>query len=282
MRAGASFIGLGANGRGEYNPGKKGRFAMSIVERAPKRWEGNVVLARAKSGPDPRPRLWICDEFHRMGDFGVFGTAHLMLIDGVLLEQNHGDPNWSDPRPYRFTAIQYERLHDLGLLEGQRVMLIDGIVYQDLPMKPPHATAIRKSTKTLEAVFPTGFDVRVQLPLIVVGYSDPHPDFAVVLGSFLDFAAQHPMSAVLIVEVSDSSLLFDQTQKASLYAAGAIVDYWIVDLVNRRLEVRRDPRPDATQHHGFGYADVKVFAPGEAVAPLAMPTASVAVNDLLP
>ena len=149
-------------------------------------------------------------------------------------------------------------------------------------MNPPHATAVWKGTKILEAVFQTGFHISAQLPLALGQTSEPQPDLVAVAGSFQDYAAHHPTTAALVIEISDSTLGFDLGEKASLYAAGGIADYWIVDINNRRVEVKRNPVPDPAQTYGWSYASVIVFSPGETITPLAVPTAIVAVADLLP
>jgi Uma2 family endonuclease len=105
---------------------------------------------------------------------------------------------------------------------------------------------------------------------------------AVVTGSRAQYATHHPQSAVLIVEVSESSLAYDRGRKASLYSRAGIADYWIVNLVNNQVEVHRDPHPDATQHYGHGYASATILVPPAVVNPLAAAQVSLAVVDLLP
>jgi Uma2 family endonuclease len=90
------------------------------------------------------------------------------------------------------------------------------------------------------------------------------------------------MSAELVVEVSDKSVEYDRTRKASLYARAGIADYWIVNLVNNQLEVRRDAQPDPSQHYGHGYASLTTLVPPAVVNPLAAPQVSLAIADLLP
>jgi Uma2 family endonuclease len=111
----------------------------------------------------------------------------------------------------------------------------------------------------------------------------PDPDVAVVPGSPRT-APRHgiPTTALLVVEVSESTLSVDRNLMGSLYAAGGIADYWIVNLVQRQLEIYRNPVADAAQPFGFRYADRTIHDPADAVAPLAAPNASVAVADLLP
>ena len=110
---------------------------------------------------------------------------------------------------------------------------------------------------------------------------DPVPDLAVA-GSPRDYLQRKPSTAVLVIEVSDSSLDFDTGEKASLYASAGIADYWVVDLVNRQVIVFRDPRPEASKRFGFTYANAITLQASQLVSPLAMPTAAIAVADLLP
>ena len=92
----------------------------------------------------------------------------------------------------------------------------------------------------------------------------------------------HPKTALLVIEVSDTTLPFDRNRKASLYAAAGIADYWIINLMDRQLEVLRQPIADASAPHGLTYGQTQILKSGEAIAPLAAPTSQIAVTDLLP
>jgi Uma2 family endonuclease len=118
------------------------------------------------------------------------------------------------------------------------------------------------------------------MPLNLSPHSEPLPGLAVVPGRARDYS-DHPTTA-LLVEVIDTTLSIDRGRKLSLYARSGLADYWIVNLVDGQLEVYRSPAPDPSQLHGFRYASRTVLDPGDVVSPLAMPTASVAVVDLLP
>jgi Uma2 family endonuclease len=124
--------------------------------------------------------------------------------------------------------------------------------------------------------------VRIQEPLALDQESEPEPDVAVVPGSHRDWRHAHPARATLVVEVADTSLAFDREHKGSLYARAGLADYWIVNLVDRVLEVRREPVADPAAPFGWRYAAVERLGPEALVAPLARPDARVAVADLLP
>ena len=184
--------------------------------------------------------------------------------------------------PRRWTCQEFHRLGDLGVFEGESVILVDGEILQMPPPNPPHDAAVALCEAAVRAIFAAGYWVRGQISLVLSRNGDPVPDVAVVTGSPRDYTSQKPTMAMLVVEVSESSLPYDQGEKASMYAAAGIADYWSIDLVNRQLEVRRRPAPDASQPHGHRYADLSILRPGDSIAPLAAPQSPVAVADLLP
>jgi Uma2 family endonuclease len=190
------------------------------------------------------------------------------------------DPD-AEPRPRRWTREAYYRMGELGLFHGQRAELIEGEIMVLSPQGPSHGYFTDHAAEVLRESAWAGVWVRMQLPLDFGIYSEPEPDVSVVAGSRRDYKAGHSTLALLIVEVSDSTLAFDRGRKASLYAMRGIADYWIINLVDGQLEVRRDPRPDPSQPLGFGYASLAVLRPGDVVCPLAAPHLAFAVAELL-
>src|SRR5262245_44247125 len=145
-------------------------------------------------------------------------------------------------RTRRWTRREYGRLIDLGVLhEDDPIELLEGRLIVAEPQNTPHATAIDLAGETLRRAFGPGWRVRVQLPLALGPDSEPEPDVAGVRGEARDFLTDHPATAALVVEVADSSLRLDRRLKARIYARAAISDYWIVNLVDRVVEVHRDP-----------------------------------------
>jgi Uma2 family endonuclease len=150
------------------------------------------------------------------------------------------------------------------------------------PQRDTHAAAVSLAFRAIWRVFGDRVWVRCQLPICIGGSSEPEPDVSVVPGSERDYLGTgHPTDVSLIVEVADSSLAFDRSDKASLYASAGIADYWIVNLLERRLEVHRRPVPDPAGRFGVSYAEVRAYAAGERVKPLAA-AGEIAVNELLP
>jgi len=183
-------------------------------------------------------------------------------------------------RTRRWTRREYDRLIELGVLhEDEPIELLAGRLVVREPQHTPHATATQLAAETLRAAFGAGWMVRVQLPLALDDESEPEPDVAVVRGAPRDYVREHPSTPVLVVEVAHASLRADRTLKARLYARAGIGDYWIVNLVDRVLEVHRSPtgpRPRPV------YADIRRIDPSDSIAPLAAPAAGIVVADLLP
>lgn len=188
-----------------------------------------------------------------------------------------------DAPRYRFSREDYHRLSDTGLFIDKHTELIDGQIIVMPGKKEPHSLGTTFSNQAMRDVFDrNAYWVRNQEPL-VLGQHEPEPDCAVILGSARQWAGKgHPTSALLIIEVSDRTLRYDRRTKSGLYAAFGIADYWILNLVDGRLEVHRDPVPDAARPFGHGYASVTHLTAFESIAPLAAPAAVVRVADLLP
>src|SRR5256884_7178976 len=182
----------------------------------------------------------------------------------------------------RWKRVEYERLVDLGVFEGDPIELIGGQLIVAEPKGSPHATAVGMANDALRAVLPPGWIVRVQDPLALDDESAPEPDIALVRGSRADYRHAHPARPALIIEVAESSLAFDRIEKGSLYARAGIVDYWIVNLVDRVVEVYRDPGADVTAPYGWRYLSVERFTPPSSVAPVGVPAAPIPVAALLP
>ena len=150
------------------------------------------------------------------------------------------------------------------------------------PHGTEHAVAIGLVQEALSRAFGDAYCVRVQLPLAVSDQSEPEPDLAVVAGSPRDYLDEHPTTALLVVEVSDTTLAHDSTRKVGLYASAGIQEYWIVNLREHRVEALAEPTPDPGADFGFKYNAQRAYGIGEIIAPLARPDAGVRVTDLLP
>lgn len=188
----------------------------------------------------------------------------------------------AQPQVHQWTRREYRRMAAMGMFEGRRVELIEGQVIDMAAMKSPHAASVDLAAAALTLAFGPDYYIRQQKPIIAGDISEPEPDVAVIRGSIRDFAAEHPREADLIVEVADTSLSYDRGLKLSLYAKVGILDYWIINLADRQLEVYREAQSDPEAAYGFSYGEKLIYRENQSATPLAAPKGSIAVNDLLP
>jgi Uma2 family endonuclease len=187
-----------------------------------------------------------------------------------------------ETRTRRFSRVEYERLIELGVFHpGEPIELIGGQLMVAEPQGAAHYTTIMKTAKALEAAFGPGWHARTQGPIGLDDDSEPEPDVAVVPGGPDDYSRAHPSRPALTVEVAESSLAVDRHHKGSLYARAGLTDYWVLNLVDRVLEVYREPAPDAAAPFGWRYARREAFDTSARVTPLAAPGSSIPVSRLL-
>lgn len=177
--------------------------------------------------------------------------------------------------PHRLTVVQYDRMIDVGILkEDDRVELIRGEIVSKMPIGNPHVACVDRLTRLF--VRATGDDVIVSIQNPVrLADSEPEPD--VVLKRANGGSHGKPVAAdiLLLVEVADDSLEYDREVKGPLYAENGVAEYWIVNLIDRCLEVFRNPRAVGT------FADVRTLRPGDRVDVVALPGLVVEVATLL-
>ena len=178
----------------------------------------------------------------------------------------------------RLTLSQYDRMIKAGVFECEaatHVEFIRGEIRQMAPIGPEHEEVVDRLTKWSFAVLPAqGIRVRVQnsigLPPLE---SAPEPDVVWVIER--DYSQGRPTAEdiLLVIEVAESSLAYDRGEKAALYAEAGIRDYWVVNLLEQSIEVRRDPRAGH-------YCSLKTYAGNNEICPLAMPQASLSPLSL--
>lgn len=180
--------------------------------------------------------------------------------------------------PTRIPTSEYLRLIEDGVLGREdRVELLGGVIVAMTPSDPSHETTIMLVTFALEQAVRDRAAVRTQCSLVAGGWSVPEPDVAVVSGSLRDYASARPTSALLVVEVSNSSLKQDRLTKSRIYSASSIPEYWIVNLRESVVEVMRDPDPATAL-----YRDTRILVCGDEIELASLPGARVAVAELLP
>src|SRR4051812_19404596 len=162
-------------------------------------------------------------------------------------------------RARRWTRAEYDRLIDAGFFhDDEPLELLGGELMVAEPKGAGHETAVGLLDDALRAAFGAGWLVRTQAPIALDDESEPEPDVVVVPGSRRDYSREHPARPALVIEVSESTLRSDRARKGSLYARAGLADYWIVNLVDRVIEVYRDPVVDEAAWFGWRYATREV------------------------
>ncbi len=164
----------------------------------------------------------------------------------------------------QFSVARYQRMVETGILTAEdKVELLENYVVLKMPRNPPHDSTIQRMLEKLFPLRPAGWGLGVQ-SAVALADSQPEPDFALVRGSAADYEHRHPgpSDVGLVIEVADSSLLRDQRDKTRIYARGGIPCYWIVNLVDQRVEVYTQPSgPTAVPAYGA----YQTFQPGDSI-----------------
>jgi len=183
----------------------------------------------------------------------------------------------------KFSVPRYQRMIESGIVTSEdRVELLENYVVLKMPGNPLHDGTIQLIGKRVGKRVPTGWDMRVQLS-VTLADSQPEPDFAICRGDETSYLMRHPVPADigLIIEVANSSLLRDQRDKTRIYARAAIPIYWIINLVDRRIEVYTQPSGPIEVPV---YSAFQTYQPGDQI-PLVLDSVTattIPVVDLLP
>ncbi|MDQ2809654.1 MAG: Uma2 family endonuclease [Chloroflexota bacterium] len=182
------------------------------------------------------------------------------------------------PQRWRFTVDEYERMGATGVFAPDaRMELIEGEIFTMAAIGYRHAAHVMLLAELLGRHFGETTFISSQNPLHLSKHSEPEPDVMVLqrrADRYLT-ALPTPADVLLLIEVSDTTLLFDRKQKLPLYARAGILEVWIVNLVNDTLEICRAPA-------GGRYGTRRVVRRGDTVDLIALPGVLLAVDDILP
>jgi hypothetical protein len=183
----------------------------------------------------------------------------------------------------RFSVSEYHALAQAGVLtEDDRLELIEGYLVLKMTHNPPHDGSISLCEEVIRRHLPSGWLLRIQC-VITLSCSEPEPDLVISRGNARTYLRHHPgpTEVGLVIEVSDSSLPIDRTDKCRIYARAGIACYWIVNMIDRQVEVYTSPSGPADAP---AYAHRQDYLPGDSV-PLVLDGTRVAlipVADCLP
>jgi Uma2 family endonuclease len=178
---------------------------------------------------------------------------------------------------WRFTVDDYYRMGEVGILpHDARVELVNGDVIQMPPIGSHHNGSVMTLDDVLRDRLGRGVAISVQGPLLIRPRGAPQPDIVVLRRRDDNYRTSNPTpgDVLLVIEVSDSTLVHDRDTKGPLYAQAGIAEYWIVNLVDMQLMVYRRPIDGA-------YGDVQVLGKGDSIQPLAFPDVTIEVSEIL-
>jgi Uma2 family endonuclease len=175
------------------------------------------------------------------------------------------------PQVWKIDRVRYHQLGQSGAFNGRRVQLVEGVVIEMSPMGIDHANVVSLLTRHLVRSVDDRLLVRVQVPLAVGDDSEPEPGFAIV--PFEKRAAEHPSTALLVIEVADSSRAFDLGPKAALYARAKVPEYWVIDLARAQLVVHRKPKAGR-------YTSVRTVGRAHALTSTSVPAVKLTLSEL--
>jgi Uma2 family endonuclease len=182
-----------------------------------------------------------------------------------------------EPPRKLWTRSEYAALSSSGVLDQQRLELIEGDLIDKMGKKRPHVNSVTLLMGWLVAVFGARM-VNAEAPIDVSPEdnhsNEPEPDLIVLKRDLSQFASENPRPAdlQLVVEVADTTLSFDLTTKAGLYARAGIIEYWVLHIAARRMIVHRDPQEGR-------YASIVAYGEDETLTPLAAPGSSLRILD---
>lgn len=179
---------------------------------------------------------------------------------------------------HRFTVDEYYRMAETGILAPDaRVELLEGEIVDMFPIGPFHSGVGTRLQTIFTKAGGERWIVRTQYPIHLDDGSEPQPDLALVKPRDDFYIGSHPQpqDVYLLVEVADSSVRFDREEKLPVYARAGIAEYWLVNLVERKVELYRDPSPDGT------YRSITQARHGDHIAPVAFSDVAMTVESLL-
>jgi Uma2 family endonuclease len=175
---------------------------------------------------------------------------------------------------HKWSVEDYHRIIDTGILADQRVELLEGEIAEMSPEGIPHTYTSQSVVEYLRQLLKDQAIVREGHP-ITLNNSEPQPDIAIVRNPISIYAQHHPYSEDIywLIEISNTTLSKDKSDKKAIYARASIAEYWIIDLQNNQLLIFTNPQ-------GEDYLQLKEITTG-IINPLAFPKINVEVNKLL-
>jgi len=223
----------------------------------------------------PHLKRWTKQEYQSLREKGFVHGQQTFLYRGELVDKTAE----GELVPKLWTKSEYIEKVEKGFLSKQRVILFRGELIEMPSMSALHINGVKKLGYWLHAEFRPEFEVRMQLPFEAFDQTLPEPDGGIFTRE-QDRRTPLPNSAMLLVEVSESSLELDR-EMALDYAASQVQEYWIVNVRDRQVEIYRNSIADLKSVTGFRYSSHRIATESEVISSLANPAVELAISDLL-
>lgn len=177
-----------------------------------------------------------------------------------------------------WTVEEYHRMAEAEILHPEeRVELIEGEIITMAAKNPPHSAITKTTADYLRNLLEGLADIRIQEPIYLNQYSEPEPDIAVVRIDPRNYIDHHPRpeEVFLLLEVAETTLLFDRKRKAASYAKAQIADYWVIDVKQEQVFVLRQPGANT-------YQQESVWDKNATLSLIAFPNISVSLEKFFP
>jgi Uma2 family endonuclease len=179
---------------------------------------------------------------------------------------------------HKFTVEAYHEMAEVGILgKDDRVELIEGEIVEMPAIGNRHFAAVNRLNECFHGLWADKLAiVSIQGHLQLGPHSEPQPDVALLhyIDSHYEDRRPQAEDAYLVVEVGDSSIVYDSITKVRLYAAAGVPELWIVDLTQDQIEVYRGLSEGR-------YTERAPSARGQQVSPMAFPDLSIRVEDII-
>jgi Uma2 family endonuclease len=180
------------------------------------------------------------------------------------------------PTRTRISTDRYQMMVATGVLtKYDRVELIEGDMLDMAPMGTQHSAITSRLHELFVLAVSSSATIVSGGPVNLGEFSEPQPDLMLLKRRADFYSGKIPEApdVLLLIEVSDSSLSFDQSVKLNLYARYGVSEYWIVDVKGIRIVTWREPTVN-------GYLRKGEFAVADIVAPQAFPDVKIAVGEI--
>lgn len=177
--------------------------------------------------------------------------------------------------PRRITVDEYHKMAEVGILaEHERTELINGEIVCMAAVGGRHVEVVRKLTHLLVRAAGDEWEVSVQSPVSLPPDGEPEPDFALVRSRSYGGNLPRAEDVLLLIEVSDTSLAYDEGIKLPLYARAAIPEAWIVDINGKTIKRHSEPVNSI-------YTSSRTAGPGMVIESAVLPGVTLDVDSIL-